>query len=140
VSRLGYNAHYPLGELEPLGKKAVIPLLTLAARWASSPEWTTDNDDDCEETPMHEVLLYLLWKVKDLKHKDRQAELLLCEFLAKSCRINEGREVWGILPVHCAKCLHEIFVGYPEPKMEGNNALGNRVEFLLIARQKLKSK
>jgi hypothetical protein len=28
VSRLGYNAHYPLGELEPLGKKAG-PALTL---------------------------------------------------------------------------------------------------------------
>jgi hypothetical protein len=130
ASRIGVDAEFPLDQLVEIGKEAVIPLLRLACKWADQPEWDNDDEKAAKRTPMADVILWLLWRVKDLGHADRQIERLLREFLKRSCAVNEGRSLWGTLPVHCADCLHELFDRYPESKMAGNNALENRTTFL----------
>jgi hypothetical protein len=65
-------------------------------------------------------------------HANLEIELLLRQFLARSCRINAGRALWGTLPVHCADTLHKLFDRYPQPAMADNNALVDAERFLLI--------
>ena len=63
---------------------------------------------------------------------DREVELLLREFLDKSCRVNAGRTLWGTLPFHCADTLHKLFDRYPKPEMAGHNALADPEQFLAV--------
>ena len=132
MTRIGVNAHFPLDRLDEFGKDATVALLELAGKWADQPEWDSDDENAAQETPMARVMLYLLWKVKEMQHASPEMERLLQDFLRRSCQINEGRSLWGTLPFHSADCLHELFDRYPEPQMAGNNALENRAEFLSI--------
>jgi hypothetical protein len=132
ITRIGMNARVPLEYLAKIGNNVVAPLLKFACLWADEPEWDSDDEDAANKKPMADVIQYSLWKVKEMGYADRQVELLLREFLDRSCRVNEGRKLWGTLPVHCADCLHALFSRYPESEMEGNNALGNRAAFLRI--------
>lgn len=132
VKRVGANARYPLDHLAQMGHQVVAPLLRFALRWADQPEWDVDDEEAAEALPMANVLLLLLWKVQEMGYADREIELLLREFLARSCRANAGRALWGTLPVHCADTLHKLFGRYPEPTMADNNALVDAERFLAI--------
>jgi hypothetical protein len=132
MTKIEVNAHFPVDHAAEIGNDAVVPLLKLACRWADKPEWDSDDEEAANPTPMAEVILFLLWKVKEMGYADHQVEVLLREFLERSCQANAGRSLWGTLPVHCADCLHELFDRYPETEMAGNNALANRASFLRI--------
>ena len=123
MSRLNRNAIYVVDQVEKLGSQVVVPLLKLACRWADRPEFDSDDLDTATSTPMHDVVLELLWKVAEMQFANRQVELLLRDFLERSVRLNNGRQLWGTLPFHCADCLHKLFGRYPKPDMDGNNAL-----------------
>jgi hypothetical protein len=138
----GTNAHFPLDYVAKFKEAAVTPLLKLACKWADQPEWTNaeefreddDENETVQATPMSEVILFVLWKVKEMGYATPEVEPLLREFLEKSCRVNEGKPIWGTNPVHCADCLFTFYPEkYPEPKMAGNNALENRQEFFKIS-------
>ena len=137
-SQLGLNAHFPIGNVVEVGPAAIVPLLQLACKWAQTPVWVwpsgvVPDEDNAEYGPLkEEVLLYILWKVKELGVANREVELLLREFLEKSCRASEGKPLWSTLPVHCADCLHTLFGRYPKSEMGGSNELENRDQFLQV--------
>lgn len=133
------NVHFPLRYIAKFADAAVTPLLKLACKWADQSEWTNadefreddDENDSVQATPMSEVIMLLLWKVKEIGYTNPPVEALLREFLEKSCWINEGKPIWGTNPAHCADCLFAFYPEkYPETKRAGNNALENRDEFL----------
>ena len=138
-SRIGCNASFALDHLGELGAAAVLPMLRLACKWADTPVWVwpagvVPSDENAEFGPLKEdVIVRLFWKVRDLGCADRQTELLLREFLQRSCRANAGQPLWSTLPVHCADCLHTLFGRYPQSVMGGsNNELENREQFLQV--------
>jgi hypothetical protein len=135
MTRLGRNAHAPLERLGKMGTGMAVPLLKFACRWAEKPEWDCDDLKAAKEKPMVEVFYHLFVKVAELRHNDPSIELLLREFLTRSCRANEGRTLWGILPFRCAQCLHKLFDRYPEAKIAADNALENRADFQRIPLQ-----
>ena len=129
TSRIGCNAGFPIDHLGEIGSDVVVPLLEFACRWADQLEWTSDDEETAEETPVAEVIMLLLWKVRALGHANEEAEGLLVQFVEKSCRVNKGRALWGTNPYHAAMCLHALF-GYPIPEMAGNNALVRPEQFM----------
>lgn len=129
ISRIGRNAHFPLDRLAEMGGEVVTPLLKLACKWADQLEWDTDDEETAEETPVAEVIMLLLWKVRALGHANEEAERLLVQFVEKSCRVNKSRALWGTNPYHAAMCLHALF-GYPIPEMAGNNSLVRPEQFM----------
>lgn len=101
-----------------IGNKAVVPMLKLVRKLAKQPEWDGDRPKrNLRETPVHDVAITLIWKVRDLGIASNQVEQLLWDVVRISCQTNEERRLWGIIPRHTALCLGTLFPGYPEAKI-----------------------
>lgn len=111
-----YGNECALNELERIGKRSAVPLLELAYKWSQHPEWNGDRPQrQITERPMQNVAIGAIWKVRDLGYANEQIEQLLQQIIRRACRANADRRLWGIIPFHAAKCLHSLFVTYPEP-------------------------
>jgi hypothetical protein len=136
ISENGCNDHLGLGALKEIGgKDVVIALLHLAAKFAKKYEWTPEDatEDNAERLPSQDPMIHLMWTVAEMGFANKDTEVLLRDILKKSCQVNDGKEMWGLLPVHCAGTLHKLFSKrYPDSEIAGNNALNNRLDFLSV--------
>jgi hypothetical protein len=128
TSRIDEDLEYVLEQLDSFGHDAIVPMLTFACGWSDKVEWEGDNEATAIELPSADVVIEVLWRVRDSGCKTQQVERLLNHFVSKSVAINTGRRLWGIGPFHAAYCLHTLF-DYPEPIMAGNNSLSNPAAF-----------
>lgn len=104
--------------MEGLEQELVVPLLKLARKWSAKPEWLGDRPQKkIEEAPHSTIVLKSIWLARDAGVATPEVEKLLREIVRRSVKANAGRKLWGTNPYHAAKCLHELFEGYPEPEM-----------------------
>lgn len=132
VSKAGFNDHLPLGELVKFGEASVNPLLDLITEYSKRSEWDVENptEDDGNFRPFSERIIHALWYLQEMDIHEPTLEARLQEILRNSLAVNEGKELWGNIPVHAADTLHKRFPGYPKPKSLGNNALDAPEDFL----------
>jgi hypothetical protein len=125
LDNLVLEADVAFDELEAIGEKAVLPLLELAAKWSSHPEFDGDRPKRAiQETPVQDIVIGAVWKVRDIGLASPKVCGLLQDIIRKSVQVNSARKLWGVLPYHAADCLHELFPAYPEPKKHSStNAL-----------------
>lgn len=122
---------HAIEQLARLG--AVMEMLEFVRSWSDKPEFKGDSPGEVEElamqTPVIDVLMYL----HDARWRCHEAEKVLQDILRVSCRANQRRKLWGILPLWAARCLRKHFKGYPDPEDSGSNELVNRAMFLSSA-------
>ena len=122
---------HAIEQLEDIGELAVVPMLKFVLDWSDKPEYTGDYpDEELEDMPMSSVVCAVLSCITELGDSSGETEGLLQEILQKSIVANEGRELWGVIPVWAARCLEELFE-YPEPQQDENsNKLLNINDYL----------
>ena len=108
-----------LDELERIGQKSVTPLFELVRKLSRLPEWKADRPKrHLGETPMQNVAIGAIWKVRNLGFATGTVEKLLHQIIRTACKANATRRLWGIIPYHAAVCLNALFDGYPTPAWE----------------------
>ncbi len=116
----GNGNEFALDELGRLGQRSVIPLLELVRKLARYPEWDGDRPKrKFGETPMRNVAVGAIRKVRDLGYATEQVESLLHQIVRRACKTNADRRVWGFLPFQTAKTLEALFDGYSKPELNG---------------------
>ncbi len=98
-----------------------MPLLELVRELSRYQEWDGDRPKrSFGETPMQDIAVGAIWKVRDLGYATERVETLLHQIIRKACKANTKRRLWGILPYHAALCLEALFDGYPKPAWDEN--------------------
>lgn len=112
----GSGNNCALDALERIGQASVLPMLELILKLSQQPEWDGDvPDEEFDETPMQDIAVGAIWKVRDLHYATEQVESLLHEIIRTACNTNAERKHWGILPFHASLCLQTLFDDYPQP-------------------------
>ena len=133
VSKAGRNEQRPLDWLASFGEDALEPLLELITEYSERSEWTTSDptEESGEFLPHSDVMVHTLWCIQEMPITDPGVEAKLLAILDNSCRVNDGKQLWGLIPVHTADTLYKRFRGYAEPKMLDNNALDTPESYLM---------
>jgi len=122
---------HAIQRLRELGDRSVVPLLKFVRKWAGKSEFDGDRPKrNITELPMQTPTIGVLMMLRELGCCTHEAELLLRDIVRRSVKANGDRKLWGIMPMWAARCLFQLFEGYPEPKQnDRTNELLNRDEF-----------
>ncbi len=129
---------YAIRRLKELGDRAIVPVLKFVRKWSGKPEFDGDRPKrKFNELPMQTPTINALMLVRESSCHTLEVESLLRDILRRSIKANDGRKLWGIMPVWTARCLSTLFEHYPNPiQHESTNALVNHVEYTNQARTK----
>ncbi len=116
---------------ELMKEQAIVDMLEYVRRWAGKPEYQGDKPGKLERLPMQGPVDEVLTTLENARWKCPAAEPILQDIVRQSCKANEGRNHWGVIPYRAAMCLYKHVEGYPEA-VRGvmNNRLENASEFL----------
>lgn len=136
ISQLLYSEDFVLEQLSELGEGIVEPLLKFAVKWASEPEFRVEGQH-LADAPHSYLLCMIFQSLPDHEFDAPGAERLLQRYLALAAKVPPTRkpgtkqDYYGPAPRWAAHLLHNVYPGYPEPKVRAvDNRLQNAEKFI----------